>query len=50
MDKVLFLNACVRPCSRTVSLANTLLEKLEGEVEEVKLYEMPLSALDFRGM
>ena len=50
MDKVLFLNACVRPCSRTVSLANTLLEKLEGDVEELRLFDAPLPALDLNGM
>lgn len=50
MDKVLFLNACVRSCSRTVSLANTLLEKLEGDVEELRLFDAPLPALDLNGM
>ena len=50
MDKVLFLNACVRPCSRTVSLTNTLLEKLEGDVEELRLFDVPLPALDLNGM
>ena len=50
MDKVLFLNACVRPCSRTVSLANTLLEKLEGDVEELRLFDAPLPVLDLNGM
>jgi enolase len=42
MDKVLFLNACVRPCSRTLSLAESLLQKITGRVEEVKLHETDL--------
>ena len=50
MNKVLFLNACVRPDSRTLELAKRLVEKLEGKVEEVKLYELPLSPLDLEGM
>ena len=50
MDKVLFLNACVRPCSRTLELTQTLLQKLEGEVQEVRLYETPLPVLDLNEM
>lgn len=50
MDKILFLNACVRPCSRTLELAEALLQRLEGEVQEVRLYEASLSALDLRGI
>jgi FMN-dependent NADH-azoreductase len=50
MDKVLFLNACVRPGSRTMELAATLLQKLDGLVEEVRLNEISMSALDLKGM
>ena len=50
MDKILFINACVRPSSRTLDLAQTLLQKLEGDVEEVRLYETHLPALDLNGM
>ena len=50
MEKVLFINACVRPNSRTLELANHVLEKLSCEVEEVKLYEKELSPLDLEGM
>ena len=50
MDKILFINACVRSCSRTAALAQTLLVKLQGDVQEVKLFENPLSALDLNGM
>ena len=50
MDKILLINACVRPCSRTLELAETLLKKLKGDVQEIKLYETPLPALDLNGM
>ncbi len=49
-DKILFLNACTRPCSRTLELTRTLLEKLHGEIEEVRLYECSLPALDAAGI
>ena len=50
MDKILFINACVRPCSRTLELAETLLQRQKGDVQEIKLYETPLPALDLNGM
>ena len=50
MDKILYLNACVRPGSRTSELAETLLAKLQGQVQEVRLFENPLPALDLEGM
>ena len=50
MNKILLINACVRPGSRTMELAQTLLKKLEGDVEEARLYDMPLPALDLKGM
>lgn len=37
MEKILFINACIRPESRTLRLANHLLSKLDGEVVEVNL-------------
>ena len=37
MDHILFINACVREGSRTKRLADHLLSKLSGEIEEVKL-------------
>ena len=37
MKKILFVNACVRPESRTMILARHLLAKLEGEIEELDL-------------
>ena len=42
MEKILFINACVRPNSRTLELANYVLSKLSGRVEEVKLYNEQL--------
>ena len=50
MNSILFVNACVRPGSRTLELAETLLRKLNGKVTEVRLHEMPLPALDLQGM
>ena len=46
----MFINACVRPCSRTLELAETLLQKLKGDVQEINLYETHLPALDLNGM
>ena len=37
MDKILFINACVRPDSRTLELAKCVLSRLEGQVEELRL-------------
>ena len=50
MDKILFINACVRSNSRTLELAKHVLSKLSGEVEEVKLYDIDLSPLDLKEM
>ena len=50
MDRVLFINACVRSCSRTEQLAKALLEKLCGDVEEVDLSRAPIAALDMAGL
>ena len=45
MEKILFINACVRPNSRTLELANYVLTRLSGKVEEVELYKEDLSPL-----
>ena len=50
MEKILFINACVRPNSRTKELAKHVLLKLSGEVEEVKLYNEELMPLDLEEM
>ncbi len=36
MEKILFINTCVRDGSRTLRLAKRLLERLDGEVTEVR--------------
>ncbi len=36
MEKILFINACVRKDSRTKILADHLLSKMSGEITEVK--------------
>ena len=50
MDNILFINACARPRSRTAELAEALLEKLNGDVAQVSLYDEPLSPLDLQGI
>ena len=50
MEKILFINACVRPNSRTLELANHVLKNLCGKVEEVKLYEKDLAPLSLSQM
>ena len=50
MDKVLFINACIRPNSRTFELAKLVLGNLSKEVEEVNLYAEKLLPLDLDGL
>ena len=50
MSDILFVNACVRENSRTLELAKHLLSRLDGEADEVKLYETALAPLDAEGM
>lgn len=50
MDRVLFINACVRPCSRTKELTQAVLDNLNGNIEEVNLYSTPMNVLDLNGM
>ncbi len=45
MEKILFINACVRPQSRTYDLAKTVLGQLHGEIEEVRLIDAELPHL-----
>lgn len=47
MDKVLFINACARPNSRTHILAQSILDKLNGTVEVVNLYEEKIQPLKY---
>ena len=46
MEKILFVNACIRPESRTLILAKHLLSKLDGQVEEVNLEKEAILALN----
>ena len=50
MNRILLVNACVRPCSRTLELTQAVLKKLDGCVEELRLYETSLPALDLERM
>ncbi len=44
--KVLFVNACVRKCSRTKWLADRLISQVNGDVEEVRLEEIDFGVSD----
>lgn len=46
MEKVLFINACARPDSRTRFLAEKVLAKLDGQTTELNLYSEKLPPLD----
>ena len=50
MSKILFVNACIRPNSRTLELAKHVLSSLTGSVEEIKLYEEKLYPLTLKEM
>lgn len=49
-DKILFINACVRPKSRTAELSRHLLNRLDGEITEVNLYKEGLLPLGNEGI
>lgn len=42
----LFINACVRECSRTIVLAKKVLEDIEGEIREIALEQEGLAPLN----
>ena len=46
MEKILFVNACVRPESRTLALARHALGHLRGDITEVELQREDLPPLD----
>lgn len=48
MKKTLFVNACVRPDSRTNILAQHVLKKIGGEIEEVNLEQENIQPLNRR--
>lgn len=47
MNKILFVNACVRPDSRTYILAQSVLKKLHGKIEEVNLEREDIKPLNW---
>lgn len=46
MKNILYINSCVRKDSRTNRLAKAVLDKLEGDVTEIRLWEEDLKPLD----
>ena len=46
MNNILFVNACVRPQSRTLALARTVLARLQGQITTVDLADDPVPLLD----
>ena len=49
-NKILFINACARPVSRTEELSRYLLNELDGEITEVDLYNEQLEPLCNEGL
>lgn len=49
-QKILFINSCIRPQSRTLVLAKHLLSKLNGNVEEIDLSKENITPLDFKAL
>lgn len=49
-NKILFINACARPESRTAELSRHLLNRLDGEITEVNLYDEVLLPLCNKGI
>ena len=50
MDKILFINACIRTNSRTLKLAKHILSKLQGDIEEIELFNANILPLDKKGL
>lgn len=48
MKNILFINACVRPESRTLILAKQVLAKMEGNIEEVNLERAEIMPLNWK--
>lgn len=46
MEKILFINSCVREGSRTLELARCILDKLRGDICEINLEKENLKPLD----
>ena len=51
-EKILFVNSCVRGEneSRTLALAKTALNRLDGDIEEIRLADANLKPLDAAGL
>lgn len=49
-EKVLFVNACVRPNSRTYELAKHLLRRVPGDICEIDLYKENIRPLDLQSL
>ena len=49
-NKILYINACARPESRTAELSQHLLNRLDGEITEVNLYKESLLPLCNKGI
>lgn len=50
MEQILFIDACPRPQSRTRELALHVLNRLEGSVETLRLFDEQIPPLDAAGM
>ena len=50
MEQILFVNACVRPDSRTWELARHVLDKLDGQIQQVRLFDEHIAPLDLEGI
>ena len=50
MNKILFINACARPNSRTLELAEFVMNTLPGQREDVDLYNLKVLPLDKNGL
>ena len=48
--KILFVNACARPDSRTYELTQHLLNYLNGKITQIDLYRMNLSPIDSKDL
>ena len=45
MNNILFINACLRDESRTLRLANSVLNHIDGNIKTINLYEEVIKRL-----
>lgn len=50
MEKILFINACVRPESRTRLLVSSILSQMDGSVEELNLEQAGIMPLNWESL